>query len=131
MHSVESLFHSRGYQQPGEGSETSLSGGFTNPVKRTAFEAERENGVASADILKIDARFVSLLKWLGENHINVRMSEAETEEGYSVYKIKEIAFGGGYCPIISVSGRGEILLWRSHMRCQRRSAAMLSARCPS
>ena len=47
----------------------------------------------SADILKIDARFVSLLKWLGENHINVRLSGENTEEGYAVYKIREIAFG--------------------------------------
>ena len=30
--------------------------------------------MSSVDILKIDARFVSLLKWLGENHINVRLS---------------------------------------------------------
>ena len=44
---------------------------------------------------KIDARFVSLLKWLGENHINVRLSGENTEEGYAVYKIREIAFGGG------------------------------------
>ena len=49
----------------------------------------------SADILKIDARFVSLLKWLGENHINVRLSGASREDGYAVYKIREIAFGGG------------------------------------
>ena len=49
----------------------------------------------SADILQIDARFVSLLKWLGENHINVRLSGAVREDGYAVYKIREIAFGGG------------------------------------
>ena len=52
--------------------------------------------MVSADILQIDARFVSLLKWLGENHINVRLSGADTEAGYSVYKIREIAFGGGH-----------------------------------
>ena len=68
---------------------------FTNPVKRTAFEFNGEDGTVSADILQIDARFVSLLKWLGENHINVRLSGAETEKGYAVYKIREIAFGGG------------------------------------
>ena len=49
----------------------------------------------SADIRKVDARFVSLLKWLGENRINVRLSGKNTEEGYAVYKIRETAFGGG------------------------------------
>ena len=36
---------------------------FTNPIKRTAFEFKDEDGTASADILQIDARFVSLLRW--------------------------------------------------------------------
>ena len=70
-------------------------GMFTNPVKRTAFEFKEESGTVSADILQLDARFVSLLKWLGENHINVRLSGAEREDGYAVYKIREMAFGGG------------------------------------
>lgn len=70
-------------------------GRFTNPVKRTAFEFEEEDGTVSADILQIDARFVSLLKWLGENHITVRLSGDNREDGYAVYKIREIAFGGG------------------------------------
>ena len=67
-------------------------GVFTNPIKRTSFEFQQEDGTVSADILKIDARFVSLLKWLGENHINVRLSGENTEEGYAVYRIQEIAF---------------------------------------
>ena len=71
------------------------SGVFTNPIKRTSFEFKDEGSAVSADILKIDARFVSLLKWLGENHINVRLSGAVREDGYAVYKIREIAFGGG------------------------------------
>ena len=50
---------------------------------------------AYADILQIDARFVSLVRWLGENHINVRLSGENREEGYAVYKIRETAFGGG------------------------------------
>ena len=70
------------------------SGMFTNPIRKTAFEFKGADGTASADIVKIDARFVSLLKWLGESHINVRLSGADTEEGYAVYKIREIAFGG-------------------------------------
>ena len=39
-------------------------GVFTNPVKRTSFEFEEEDGKVSADILQMDARFVSLLRWL-------------------------------------------------------------------
>ena len=44
------------------------NGVFTNPIRRTAFEFQGEDGTVSADILRIDARFVSLLKWMGENH---------------------------------------------------------------
>jgi len=68
---------------------------FTNPAKRTAFEFKEKDGVISSDILKIDARFTSLLKWLGENRINVQLSGKNTDEGYTVYKIRETAFGGG------------------------------------
>ena len=71
------------------------NGVFTNPVKRTAFEFQTTDGAVSADILRIDARFTSLLAWLGENHINVRLSGKNLEEGYAVYKIREIAYGGG------------------------------------
>ena len=70
-------------------------GMFINPIKRTAFEFKEEDGTYSADILQIDARFVSLLKWLGENHISVRLSGKNLDSGYAVYKIREIAFGGG------------------------------------
>ena len=67
---------------------------FTNPSKRTSFEFKDEEESFIADILQIDARFVSLLKWLGENHINVRLSGENRADGYAVYKIREIAFGG-------------------------------------
>ncbi|MCI6858927.1 MAG: AAA family ATPase [Eubacterium sp.] len=67
---------------------------FTNPNKQTTFEFEEEDGTLSADILQIDARFVSLIKWLGEHHIHVRLSGTHTDKGYAVYKICEIAFGG-------------------------------------
>ena len=70
-------------------------GMFINPIKKTAFEFKEEDGTYNADILQIDARFVSLLKWLGENHISVRLSGKNLESGYAVYKIREIAFGGG------------------------------------
>ena len=59
---------------------------FTNPSKRTSFEFKDEEESFIADILQIDARFVSLLKWLGENHINVRLSGTQTSDGYAVYK---------------------------------------------
>ena len=69
-------------------------GVFTNPAKHTAFEFEEEDGIISANILQIDSRFVSLIKWLGENHINVRLSGKNLPDGYAVYKIREIAYGG-------------------------------------
>ena len=69
-------------------------GVFTNPIKKTSFEFDEEDGIVSADILQIDARFVSLIKWLGENHINVRLSGKNLPDGYAVYKIREIAYGG-------------------------------------
>ncbi len=71
------------------------NGVFSNPDQKTAFEFDEEGGTASADILKIDARFVSLLRWLGESHIRVRLSGANSEDGYAVYRIREIAYGGG------------------------------------
>lgn len=71
-------------------------GVFANPMKRTAFEFKEEGGGSvSADILRLDARFTGLLKWLGENHINVRLSGENRADGYAVYRIREIAFGGG------------------------------------
>ena len=68
-------------------------GVFTNPIKKTSFEFDEEDGTVSADILQIDARFVSLIKWLGENHINVRLSGENRADGYAVYMIREIALG--------------------------------------
>ena len=67
---------------------------FANPNKQTTFEFEEEDGIISANILQIDSRFVSLIKWLGENHINVRLSGKNLPDGYAVYKIREIAYGG-------------------------------------
>lgn len=70
-------------------------GVFTNPIKRTTFEFKEADGTVSADILRIDARFVNLLQWLGENHIHVRLSGENRADGYAVYQIRETAFGGG------------------------------------
>ena len=49
-------------------------GVFTNPVKRSSFEFEEEDGKFSADIVEIDARFVSLGAWLAKRRsiINCR-----------------------------------------------------------
>lgn len=68
-------------------------GVFTSPGKGTSFEFKEEE--TSADILQIDARFVSLIRWLGENHIQVRLSGENQDRGYAVYRIREMAFGGG------------------------------------
>ena len=70
-------------------------GVFSEQNKQTAFEFEGEDGTVISDILKLDSRFVSLVRWLGENHIHVRLSGENTVEGYCVYKIREIALGGG------------------------------------
>lgn len=69
------------------------NGMFINPIKRTAFEYHTEEEKISFDIIRIDSRFTSLLKWLGENHIKVKLSGYVTAEGYAVYKIREQAFG--------------------------------------
>ena len=70
-------------------------GFFAAPSKRTVFEFDDEGERAKADILKVDARFVNLLKWLGENHIKVRLSGENREDAYAVYKIREVAHSGG------------------------------------
>ena len=68
-------------------------GMFINPIKRTSFEFHNPDSSEKVwfDILKIDSRFTSLLKWLGENHIKIKLSGYPTEEGYAVYKIRELA----------------------------------------
>lgn len=71
------------------------NGMFINPIKRTSFEYHNENEKLQFDIVRIDSRFTSLLKWLGENHIKVKLSGYPTDEGYAVYKIREQAFGDG------------------------------------
>ena len=64
-------------------------GMFTSPMKGTAFINENEEEKTSHNILQIDARFENLMKWLGENHIMVRLSGKNTPAGYAVYKIHE------------------------------------------
>lgn len=68
-------------------------GMFTNPIKSTTFEFRQGSQTVLADILQIDSRFVSLLRWLGENHIHVQLTGEHREDGYAVYKIRETSFG--------------------------------------
>lgn len=63
------------------------AGMFSSPIKGTEFSCDDTKSVH--DILEIDARFENLIKWLGENHIMVRLSGQCTERGYAVYKIHE------------------------------------------
>ena len=71
------------------------AGIFTNPATETAFEFRSEGGsLVHPFILKIDARFISLLQWLGENHIHVLLSGRVRDDGYAVYKIRETSHTG-------------------------------------
>ena len=65
------------------------SGMFTAPTKGTAFTSDVSGTDKDYNILKLDARFENLVKWLGENHIMVVLSGAAVSEGYAVYKIQE------------------------------------------
>lgn len=50
------------------------TGVFCNQSQWTAFEFKEEDETFRSNILRIDARFVNLIKWLGENRINVLLS---------------------------------------------------------
>lgn len=71
--------------------EHHISGHFMDPAKRTAFNSDDPN--AKADILKIDARFVEFVKWLGANRISVRLSGKSVRGGFAIYKIREVESG--------------------------------------
>ena len=71
------------------------TGIFANPeVTRTTFDFVSGPETITADILKIDARFTGLITWIGKNRISVRLSGQDTEEGYAVYKLREVDSGG-------------------------------------
>ena len=55
-------------------------------------ESEMKKTNILSNIIKVDARFTSLIKWLGENRIKVKLSGKNVEDGYAVYRIREIAF---------------------------------------
>jgi ATP-dependent Lon protease len=59
-------------------------GMFANPYKKTAFEFQTDDGNILSNIIKVDARFTSLIKWLGENRIKVKLSGKNVEDGYAV-----------------------------------------------
>ena len=72
--------------------EQDFAGIFANPYKKTAFEFQLDDGVELSNILQIDSRFTSLIKWLGENRIKVKLTGENRSDGYAVYKIREVAF---------------------------------------
>ena len=67
-------------------------GTFTNPYRKTAFTMQTPDGDVFRNILLIDSRFESLIRWLGENKIKVKLTGENTARGYAVYKIREIAY---------------------------------------
>ena len=70
-------------------------GVFTDQSQRSSFEFAGPSGSVNSDILRIDARFTNLVRWLGENHIHVQLSGENRPDGYAVYKIRETSIGGG------------------------------------
>ncbi|MGI5989106.1 MAG: AAA family ATPase [Lachnospiraceae bacterium] len=71
-----------------------VTGLFTDPKKSTSFGYGRPDSRKTEDILRIDSRFTKLISWLGENQILVRLTGESTDEGYAVYKIREVDSGG-------------------------------------
>ena len=57
------------------------TGVFCNQSQWTAFEFKEEDETFRSNILLIDARFVNLIKWLGENRINVLLSGENRADG--------------------------------------------------
>ena len=64
-------------------------------IREHLFEFEEEEGKPNADILQVDSRFVSLPPLAGRASYPCQLCGKNTEKGYAVYKIREIAFGGG------------------------------------
>lgn len=66
------------------------SGTFLNQDQRTAFRFGKSSDQLFADILRLDSRFEDLIRWLGENKSQVRLSGVQTGEGYAVYRIHAV-----------------------------------------
>ena len=82
------------------------AGVFVNPLRGTSFAYTKgacEANVSGMDkdgndlnhpILSVDKRFIALEKWLGENHVSVRLTGESRQEGYCVYKIRAVSPDG-------------------------------------
>ena len=75
--------------------KTSVTGVFTDPVRRTAFEFHEGTKKAEFDIVLVDARFTALVEWLGKHRIPVQLTGKNTELGYAVWQIREMTSGAG------------------------------------
>ena len=65
---------------------------FLIKISRQPLNLREKMGHVISDILKLDSRFVSLVRWLGENHIHVRLIWRKySQKVIVVYKIREIA----------------------------------------
>ena len=64
------------------------SGTFATPANGSGFLPEGSDKI-SDDIIRLDSRFLNLIKWLGDSHIMVRLSGEVKDGEYRVYKIME------------------------------------------
>lgn len=64
------------------------AGMFLPPSKGSGFVCEDSD--VTNDVLRVDARFESLLKWLGDNRIMVMLSGETTDAGFAVLGIQEM-----------------------------------------
>ena len=71
-----------------------VNGSFMNPSRRTGFEFKTEAGPEYTDVWKIDRRFEPLLKWMGENQLQVRLSGCPFKDGFGIYKIHAVNYSG-------------------------------------
>jgi ATP-dependent Lon protease len=76
---------------PGGVFEHHISGHFLDFARRTSFSSD--SPVAQSDIRIMDSRFTEFIRWLGEGRISVRLSGIQTDEGFAVYRIREVESG--------------------------------------
>ena len=76
--------------------ETSY-GLFTNPYKKTAFDFQIDGESFTSNILKIDSRFTSLIKWLGENRVKVKLTHVK-DTMYTRFRRLHLAMVTSYLP---------------------------------
>ena len=73
-------------------SEAALVGVFQDLQQELIFQMEQASGDVEMPLVKVDARFVDLLRWLGKNHIRVKLTGESISQQYAVYGIEEISF---------------------------------------